>query len=614
MNDPKHVFEFDDSEQETLPTEHIERLGKTGNVAVASGAVGLGGCGGGGSSGSFSATNAPIGGAPPVPDPTPTPTPSSSGSAKGFTTADAASARFMLRASLSASPEEISALTIEGRELWLDRKMQEPIGETAADYFEKNGFDVIDQNRWFAREQLVDRMIWSQLVESPDGLRKRIALALLDFFVISANRLSMQWPAQAIGAYWDMLNEHAFGDFRELLEAVSLSPAMGEFLDAIGSKKANPATGRNPDENFARELMQLFSIGLFELNEDGSPKIRNGEPIETYNNEDVAGLAKVFTGFNIDVLGSGIALDPQPPNKKVAGVVSVSRPMTADPQKWLRPQSQSEHSAEEKRFLNVHISAGTGPNTSVKMALDGIFQHPNVGPFFSRQMIQRLVTSNPSGEYVRRVARVFADNGNGKRGDLRAVFQAILLDEEAISKDGLTDPRFGKLREPTLRFIQFARTFRISDSGGDGITRILSNTGSLGQAPFRAPSVFNFFSPDFVPGRSVALKNDLVAPEFQIVNEISVADYINFMEFTIDGRGFWLNDWQPQYERELPLAETPRELVDHLDLLLAGGQLQVSTREKILKVIESIGTEENVRRVRTAILLVMSSTDYLIQK
>ena len=499
--------------------------------------------------------------------------------------------------------------------------MRQPNDSTARDFFEAAGFDEITADRIFLKDQPTDQMIWDHLLSGGNGVRKRAALALSEFFVVSANDLDILWPAQAVGAFWDLLNDHAFGNYRELLEAVTLSPAMGAFLDLLGNRKEDPSTGRVADENFAREIMQLFSIGLDELNIDGTPKTSGGRSIETYNNDDVAGLAMVFTGYDLDASGLARKSDPGRPVDQIPEVEIVRRPMTADPSLWRFPESASQHSASEKRFLGMSVPPGTGPEQSLQIALDTLFNHPNVGPFFGKQMIQRLVTSNPSPAYVRRVAETFNNNGRGVRGDLAAVFKAILLDPEAQSEAGLNDLRFGKLREPALRFIQFGRTFGLKAISGLGVDRNLSDASQyIGQVPLRSPSVFNFFRPGFVQPNTFASANDMVAPEFQLADETSVAGYLNFMERTIEGDAFWLNDLRPDYRDLIAIADDVDALLDRLNLLLTANQLRQATRDSIASAMNDVAANsdssdgEKLRRVHIGIMLIMASLDYLIQK
>ena len=257
----------------------------------------------------------------------------------------------------------------------------------------------------------------------------------------------------------------------------------------------------------------------------------------------------------------------------------------------------------------------------MKLALDALFNHPNVGPFFSKQMIQRLVTSNPSAGYVDRVAKIFNNNGSGVRGDLRAVFKAILLDDEATNAAGLTSPTFGKVREPVLRFTQWARNFGATSRSGNWIIANLSNPAtSLGQSPLRAPSVFNFYRPGYVPANTAIATNALVAPEFQIVTEVSVAGYINFMASAIGSVNGLNNDVKATYTRELAIVSDTAALLNRLSLLLSGNQLTDTTKATIkaaldaTTVTDTSALADKERRVYLATLLVFASPDYLVQK
>ncbi|MEQ5789382.1 DUF1800 domain-containing protein [Erythrobacter sp. NFXS35] len=574
-------------------------------VPIGASAIALAACGGGEGNSGSPATNS---GAPPI-------------SAARKPQSEAEAARFLLQASFAADAGAISALRSEGFEPWLDRQMRQPNDVSAKAYFEGRGFDTVDANRFYNGTTTGDWMIWSQLLSGGNSLRKRFALALSEFFVVSLSDIDISWRGPAIGEYWDILNRNAFGSFRTLIEEISLNPAMGVFLNTRGNRRADPRTGRVPDENYGRELMQLFSIGLFELNPDGTPRTGGGQLIETYTNDDVTGIAEVFTGYDFDYSQTTSFPDPGNPGRTVAGVDFARRPMTADPSKWSRPRTEGFHSLEEKRFLGLVIPAGTNAPDSLRLALDHLVLHPNVGPFFARQMIQRLVTSNPSPGYVGRVAAVFANNVQGQRGDLGAMFKAILLDEEALSSANVNNPASGKLREPMLRFIQLARTFGVRSASGNFEVGSLSDPANrLGQSPLRSPSVFNFFRPGYFPTGSQTAANNLLAPEFQLVNETSVAGYVNFLERAVDMSAGFLRDLSLSYSAELPLAHDAVRLVDHLDLVLTAKQLSPSVAEAITAALGSIAVQESsaepekLRRIHAAVMLVMASTDYLVQK
>lgn len=498
--------------------------------------------------------------------------------------------RFLGQASLGATDEDIAKVVASGFEAWLDEQMAIAGNGSRFNWLIEQGY----QNDGTLFTLLgSDQSLWFKLFTSPDTLRQRIALALSEIFVINGMGITGAGDFRNFGvaAYMDMLETYAFGNYRTLLEEVTLSHQMGAFLSMRGSRKAD-ANGQAPDENYAREVLQLFSIGLYKLNLDGTYVLNgNGQPIETYTNDDVVGLARAFTGWDADT----------------------SVPI---PERWRARMvhDASAHESREKSFLGLTIPAGTDGPTSMRMALDWIAQHPNVAPFISRQLIQRLVTSNPSSYYVRRVAEVFNDNGDGVRGDLGAVVKAILLDPEA-RLTVLSSPVVGKVREPLLRFVHWARSFGATGNGRQcEVSDMSSPSVALGQSPLRASSVFNFFRPGFTPPNTELGEAGYTAPELQIASEVSVIGYANFMTNIIRSG---MQGVQSDYANELALVNDPAALLDRLDLLLTAGQLSEQTRSMVLSTISSlpVNDDEDRRvRVHAAILLVMISSDYLIQK
>ncbi len=505
----------------------------------------------------------------------------------------AEASRFHAQATFAATDEEIALTRSQGIAARLEQMMAAEPSQSCWDWLFAQGYDA-ETYRYSSAP--TDYMIWWRLIGAPDQLRQRIALALSEFFVVSVNGVPSAWKHFAMAAYWDLLCEHAFGNFRQLLEAVTLNPAMGYYLNTKGNQKEDTKTGRAPDENYAREVMQLFTIGLYELNRDGTPKINAaGNPVETYTQDDITNLARVFTGWDLDT--------------------SVMPATTPYPYRLPMKLNPSRHSTLEARFLGTVIPANTDGTTALRIALDTLFRHPNVGPFFGRQLIQRLVTSNPSPAYVARVAAAFDDNGQGVRGDMKAVIRAVLLDPEARGDASLKSPSGGKLREPMLRFVQWARTFKAKSAAGTWKIGDLSDPATrLGQSPLRSPSVFNFFRPGYTPPNTAMAAAGLVAPEFQITNEPSVAAYLNFMQNTIANG---IADVQADYSAELALAHDPPALVARLDLLLAAGQLSVATKSRIAAAVASItdtSATGMANRVRAAIMLVMACPEYLVQK
>ncbi len=482
---------------------------------------------------------------------------------------------------------------------WLDAQFAAPrAASTRFDWLASKGYTDI---AYEFSNGIADYALWLQLLTAPDALRQRVAQALSEILVVSINgALGFRWPGFAFTHYVDLLEQNAFGNFRDLLGAVTLSPAMGGYLNMRGNKKEDPSKGRRPDENYAREIMQLFTIGLYELNADGTPKLDgSGNPIETYTQDDVTQLARVFTGWNLDTA-----------NANTDGPEMVRRPMT---------HSATNFSTGDKYVLGVKIPAAADGPTALATALDVLAAHPNVGPFIGRQLIQRLVCSNPSPAYVGRISAVFADNGSGVRGDLHAVVRAILLDDEARSSNWRAkySPAWGRLRDPLQRFVQWARTFGFGQNP-TGATYLynLSDPGTaLGQSPLRSPSVFNFYRPGYVPPDSEMAAASVTAPEFQITNETSVAGYLNFIYGTVAyGKGGMP---APDYSAYLTLANDAPALVARISLLLAADALSASTKQQLSTAVASIAAtsdSKRLNRIRAAIVLVMASPDYLVQK
>jgi uncharacterized protein (DUF1800 family) len=537
-------------------------------------------------------------------------------------------ARFLLHAQFSASDEEVAAVQDMGCAAWLAREMDRPTSAGGCEWLDQRGYSAMDGHAYFDQDYPATYMLWQQLITSPDGVRRRLALALSEFFVVSIHGLDFNWRSHALAAYWDLLCRGAFGTYRQLLQEVTLSPAMGYYLNTKGNQKADRQSGRQPDENYAREVLQLFSMGLYQLNIDGTEKAdATGRKIETYQQSDISQLAQVFTGYEFDHSRTGQVKVKLPAGWRTveSNTWAVRLPMTLKADK---------HATDSVNFLGARIAANTPADLALTQALDVIANHPNVAPFFSRQMIQRLTTSHPSPAYVARVARVFNDNGRGVRGDLRSVFAAILLDTEARDSRAATRPSWGKLREPMVRLVQWARTFGLrSEAGSWKIEDTSSAATHLGQSPMAAPSVFNFFRPGFVPAGAALASAGTTAPEFQLVNESSVGGYLNFLRgFAFNGfyartpdQPFnagdqYVQDMRPFYANELPLVTDVDALIRRLNLLLCAGQLSDKTqtviRAALLAARVSARSSEYSQRLRviTAVVLVMASADYLVQK
>ena len=542
---------------------------------------------------------------------------------------DYAAARFLQHAQFSSSEAEIASVKSMGASAWLDAQMNLPSSTGGWDWLTARGYSAIDSNKFYEMDYHANYMAWYQILASPDGVRRRMALALSEFFVVGISGVStVSWPQFAMAHYWDILCNNAFGNYRQLLEEVTLSIAMGEFLNTLGNQKEDPATGRLPDENYSREVMQLFTIGLQQLNTDGTVVKVNGAPVDTFTQSDVSNLARVFTGYQADD-SEGFFDSVVPPIYRVRKVGYTRRPMKLN---------ANRHSMLEARFLGAVVPAGTEGSAALKMALDTLFQHPNVGPFFGRQMIQRLVCSNPSPAYVGRVAAVFNNNGKGVRGDLAAVFKAILTDAEATQDAGLSSVTFGKLREPMVRIAQWGRTFKVKSL--QGTWKIgnpnYSAVNALGQSPLQAPSVFNFFRPGYVPPNTALAGMQYTAPEFQLVNESTTASYINYLEDNLMN-GMWVRapelitspenqtatdgpDIVPDYSAEMALAGNAKALFARLNMLLCAGQLSDATLNDMVMAFASEPTTaasaDNAKRayVAKAIMFVMCCAEYLVQK
>ena len=535
--------------------------------------VALAACGDGGSGGTASAsggTASTAGSSTPVVVVTPPPTATEA-------------SRFLAQATMGATRSTMDAVVSRGYDGWLTDQFALPRATSHWDWLVANGYDAAANRNVVAG---LDPTLWRQMIVEPDQLRQRVGMALLDILVVGIDGIGDAWRTFSMAAYVDILLDNAFGNYRDILGAITTSFAMGSYLTFLNNRKANATTGAQPDENYARELMQLFTLGLYQLNMDGSAKMNGSQPIETYGQADVSGLARVFTGLSPATSDSSTPARYRMPLVMNAGI--------------------NETGASS--FLGATVSGGG--MAAVKTALDTIFAHPNVPPFIAKQLIQRLVTSNPSPAYVTRVATKFADNGQGVRGDMKAVIRAILLDSEARSVP--TTATAGKLREPVLRLTGWARAFAASSPSNAWAIGDTSNAATrLGQAKGHSPSVFNFYRPGYTPPGTILASSGLVAPEFQIANEQSVVGYVNFM-YGVIANG--IGDVKADYSAILTKAADTQGLVDEVNLVLAAGQLSPTTLAAIRDAVDSVSataTNGPVNRVGIAILLTMASPDYL---
>lgn len=508
-------------------------------------------------------------------------------------------ARFLTQASFGMkSAQEVQQLREKGYPLWLWEQIN--TGTTLhTSYLDQQKLrNVGDDGRARATEEMSYEAIWQQWLFGADQLRARVSFALSQIMVIS--NVAPDIRPYAMSSYMDMLNRNAFGNYRQLLEDVTLHPAMGYYLNMLNSEKDDPATGAHPNENYAREVLQLFSIGLVKLNLDGSAQIDStGKPIPSYDESIVQGFAKAFTGWTYPNATGWDEADEEVP----AAWTAAMKPFA------------SKHSPEKKKLLDgLEIEAGGTPQSDMKAALDSIFNHPNVAPFISRQLIQRLVTSNPSKAYLSRVASIFNDNGSGVRGDLRAVVAAILLDEEA--RNATPPANFGKQREPVIRFANFLRALDAKAANGrNAIHYLESADNGLGQSPLLSPSVFNFFSPNFRPAGKIAAAG-LVAPEFQITTETTVVGGLNFFANLFSSGGYGYD------ESKLILSTSSLEakagdanaLIAELNTLFCNSQMGTALQARLRTMINAISMNDKAYRVRASLILISLSPDFVIQR
>ncbi|WP_428312417.1 DUF1800 domain-containing protein [Hydrocarboniphaga sp.] len=503
-------------------------------------------------------------------------------------------ARLLTQATFGPSLAEIERVAAMSAAAYVDEQIATaPTSHLARCRALKNADGAVDKN------SRTDTW-WELSLTAPDQLRQRVAFALSEIMVVSDRNDSVGTAYEGLCYYYDILLNHAFGNYRELLEDVTLSPEMGRYLSMLGNRKPDATIGRRADENFGREVMQLFSLGLSKLNPDGSLMLdADGKPIDVYRQADIENMARIFTGWTWG--GS---------TRFFGGTTN-----------WLSAMTpfDSEHDSGAKTLVgNVAVAAGGTARSDLAIALDTLYQHPNVGPFIGRQLIQRLVTSNPSRAYVGRVAAAFNDDGHGVRGNLGAVIRAILLDEEA--RRGVAEnPNFGKVREPLLRQTHLWRALDAQPSI-NGRYSYRAATVELGQSPLSAPSVFNFFSPGYSPQGGLRSAG-LVTPEYQLANESSVPtaanrlytalfyDYVGNSEISADAIRVDLSALISQ-------AGDVDTLLDVLDLLLMSGQMDADVRATLKTHLAAVAVDadDGRARVQRAVYLLMASPQYLVQR
>jgi len=525
--------------------------------------------------------------------------------------------RFLVQATFGPRDADIARVRDIGYARWIDEQFASPVMSSHV--------SLVDSAAAFrARVPTNSDMIyswWTHAIQDHTAqLRHKTAYALSQIFVVSTIPFD---DTRTVASYLDMLTVRADGRYRDLLEAVALHPAMGQYLSHLGNRKED-GHGRVPDENFAREVMQLFSIGLYELDDAGNPKVVNGQQVETYSSDDIKGLARVFTGFSWQWPSAKSALEWWKCFWRAAECKEASQRVSA-----MTPYG-NEHSVLQKAFLGVSVPAQSSadPRASLKVALDRLANHPNTAPFISRQLIQRLVTSNPSDQYVIDITRTFRATG----GNLKAVVKDILLHPEARRLSSAQSPAhtFGKLREPLLRLAHLMRAIPHTSAqytgNGSASVYLVTDTSDpgtqLGQAPMRAPSVFNFYRPGYRPPQTLVADQGLVAPEMQITTETSVLGYANFVAQILEGG--W-GEWNATLSRPDVLfdfstwtgvASSPSGLIDALSSRLIGRPLDEPIRAQAIAALEAMpGTSsyQKRQRIQAAILLVAVSPDFSVQ-
>ncbi len=465
---------------------------------------------------------------------------------------------------------------------------------------------------------------WDIAIKGNDQLRQRVAFALSEIMVVSQYGPLINSP-DGLAGYYDILVEHAFGNFRDLLEDVTLSPMMGKYLSYHGNAKADPEKGNHPDENYAREVMQLFTIGLYQLNQDGS-KINSPAtelPLATYNQDDIREMAKVFTGWTDDngffFVGDG-------------AITHFSRtvPMIA---------YEQYHDIGIKQILGTTLPAGQTARQDLDAALDLLFNHPNVGPFIGRQLIQRLVTSNPSPAYISRVAGAFNNNGQGVRGDMKAVIQAILLDPEAMKGAQANPQVFGKVREPLLFITNLWRTYQAQNGlqtrgrAGEGEAEFEYLCFGFGaarsflqqNAPLESLTVFNYFTPE--DGTTELKDAGLVAPEMAVMGIDGIHHIM--LSFALEDYTYDTYELTAQLNmgEDISLLENGQYdvFIEKLNLLFLAGGMSTGLKEVLRGYIQDNidetsylvngipGTEKEFL-ARNVLTLVLISPEYAIQR
>lgn len=504
--------------------------------------------------------------------------------------------RFLTQCTFGPNRSDVDAVARFGRDVWLIDQINKPVTLHLPRYQALlSEFSNANDARYATW--------WEISLTGSDQLRQRVAFALSEIFVVSETDGQLSGRPVQLVSYYDLLLTHAFGNFRDLLEQITLSPAMGLFLSHLGNDQPDEKTGRRPDENFARELMQLFTIGLWQLKPDGSPLLDSqGEQIPTYDQALIEEYARIYTGWTWGHLdrfsrsSGGTSKETTAPMKAFA----------------------DHHDSGSKRLINGSVvPAGQTPEQDLKMALDSLFQHANLPPFIARQLIIKLVTSNPSAAFIQRIAKVFENNGSGIRGDLGSVVRSIFLDPEARLGFLSDQTVYGKLKEPLLRLAQLLRAFDArSRSGLYGVGRTQS---AFGQQPLGAPSVFNFFSPNFQQPGAIH-EGNYYSPEFQLQTETQGVLIVDALAKRVALDAGTRDDHAPVLDLSplVELAGDSEALLDDLDALLLGGRMSEALRAQLRRAIELVpdagDDASRLQRARSVLTFLVVSPEFAVQR
>ncbi len=440
----------------------------------------------------------------------------------------------------------------------------------------------------------IQRVFFQNALRGTDQLRQRVALAYSQIFVVSSVQIA---PAYALREYQQMLLDDASVNFRQLLQDVTLSPVMGDYLSMANNNKGNVAKGISPNENYAREVMQLFSIGVNQLNVDGTLVLQNGAPVPTYDQGTIESFARVFTGWTYPT-APGATAKPNNPRYYIGTMTPVD----------------ANHDTDSKAVLNGQVlAANQTTQADLQQALDNIFNHPNVGPFIGKQMIQFLVTRNPSPAYVARIAAAFNNDGKGVRGNMAAVVRAVLMDREARGAS-VTDPNYGKLREPA---VEVTAVLRALNASSDGVYPIAA-ARSMGQPVFSPFTVFSFYPPSYpLPGSST-----LLAPQFGVLNVATALAQLNFLNALLFSTGGippatnvpGATGTQIDLSKYQASASDAAALVASLDADVLHHTISPAEVSAIVPAVNAFAATDTLDRARTAAYLVLASPRYQITR